>query len=303
MWPPSPLSSPTEVVMDGLNITRLNKQLSSLDYAEIRRRKHRFERIFTEASLIVEQPANAARGGISFHDMLILLAHYKLINDEEALGLEELMERRAMQERVEDRIETERVRGMLRLIWLRRRYLAFKAEKLRASAEWQREQQLHLSPGTVPTIHIDDSRAARDGAKPALHLDMRAINSNHDALGGISPGSMATQRHLSPTRSTHILAPGNEEHDQASINLSSPGDAHDGSSFSLSPSPSMQELERRVSPAIESIDSSAWGALAKRLSGEISPRSEQPDGRGDYGQPSRGTRSRSNSMGGNNAWV
>lgn len=319
MWPSSPLGSPTEIVMDGMNISRLNKQLSTLDYVEIRRRKHRFERIYNEALILAEQPSNAAKGGIPFSEMLILLAHYKLINDDEALSLEELMERRAMLEKVEDRIETEKIRGILRLIWLRRRYLAVKTEKMRLSSERQYEHNQRLQAGNVPSINIDDSMSAPTAAgpsasrtKPMLSLDLRGIGNPTPIQIADEPMTPPRRdfgqsaQHLSPGRTTRMLAVGNEDLDQPSISVTEDDDgSYEGSSSqAVSPSPSLQELERRASPMIEHIDSSAWGALAKRLSTDGTPRSEHVDGRGDYGKQHPGKQSRSNtSISGSSAWL
>ncbi|UZJ57456.1 hypothetical protein CBS101457_006776 [Exobasidium rhododendri] len=301
MWPPSPSSpspySKTDFIAEGINITRLNQQLSTLDYVEIRRRKHRFERIYNEALIIAEQPANVLKGGIPFSEMLILLAHYKLINDDEALSLEELMERRIMQEKVEDRIETERIRGILRLIWLKRRYIAICAEKRRLSPEWQHEQQRQSErdgatsaqqeqPQSHPTHTLNPSRV-----KPTLSLDMRGIGNSVSFQNTAEESSR--QYVPSPVRTIRLLGANTTGHpDQPIISLT--GTAEDeeegvgggggGGAASSSHSPTLQEIERRASPLIEHIDASAWGALAKRLSSDGSPHTEHSDGRGGYGQ-------------------
>lgn len=298
MWPPSPLGSPTEVVVDGLNISRLNKQLASLDYADIQRRKRRFEHIYYEASILAERPSNAAKGGISFHDMLLLVAHYKLINDDEALCLEELVERREVQEKVEDRIQTEKVRGMLRLVWLRRRFLALQAEKVRISAEWRQNQQLQQQP-EVPIINIDGSAASSEDfvapsssrIKPKLTLNLDGMGastwiesqpSTPPPRSGTSYiGSQHSAQHLSPHRAVRTIpsassAGGSDEEGDVRI-LLTPSDEGASPEGSLSPSPSLREIERRASNAIESIDASAWGALARRLSSETNPAAAQAD--------------------------
>jgi len=58
----------------------LDRMLGSIDSAEVRRRKAIYERLYHEASISHEQGL-----GISFTDMLTLLAHHKLIVDAEAL--------------------------------------------------------------------------------------------------------------------------------------------------------------------------------------------------------------------------
>lgn len=65
--------------MDGIDIGKLNKVLNEIDYAAIRRRRVIYSRLYHEASI-----SHHGRG-ISFTDMLLLLAHHKLIVDREAL--------------------------------------------------------------------------------------------------------------------------------------------------------------------------------------------------------------------------
>jgi hypothetical protein len=67
-------------VVDGLDLNNLERILESIDYAEVRRRKAVYIRLYREASISHEH-----RLGISFMDMMTLLAHHKLIVDAEAL--------------------------------------------------------------------------------------------------------------------------------------------------------------------------------------------------------------------------
>lgn len=74
-WRPSTRSS------HGLDLRLLNAAISRIDYEDIRRRRKLFNRLYHEAII-----ANQHKKGISFTDMLLLLAHHKLIVDHEALG-------------------------------------------------------------------------------------------------------------------------------------------------------------------------------------------------------------------------
>jgi len=65
---------------EGLNPRKVNKMLKKIDPNVIRRRRAVYSRLFHEASII-----NRHGKGISFTDMLILLAHHKLIVDCDAL--------------------------------------------------------------------------------------------------------------------------------------------------------------------------------------------------------------------------
>lgn len=66
-----------------LDLRRLAKNLSTLDNEEIRKRRRLYCRIYWEAQFQSRQDPQDR--GISFRDMLLLLAHHKLIDDEKAL--------------------------------------------------------------------------------------------------------------------------------------------------------------------------------------------------------------------------
>jgi hypothetical protein len=64
----------------GVDLRLLDSTLSAVDYEEIRKRRKVFSRLYHEAIIIHQH-----KGGISFTDMLLLLAHHKLIVDKDAL--------------------------------------------------------------------------------------------------------------------------------------------------------------------------------------------------------------------------
>jgi voltage-dependent calcium channel len=64
---------------EGMDLAKLNAILDGIDYTKIRKRRAIYCRLYHEASI------SHGRRGISFNDMLILLAHHKLIIDGEAL--------------------------------------------------------------------------------------------------------------------------------------------------------------------------------------------------------------------------
>lgn len=306
LWPPPP----NELVVDGINVTALNIQLGKFDHEEIKRRKMRFERLYHEACLLHDQKGKSNKGGLSFTDMLLLLAHYKLIDDEQALGLDELVDRRELMQHVEDRIETERIRGILRQIWLRRRFLAIREAKQRLSGDRSYASLQHIlgSPTTqdIPSINIQDSyvdlsengkQKARQ--KPALRLDLGSLNDNISSGGQFvsrfdddtpSPGKTKTLRQagLAGEHPSILLTTSGDEdmYDDDSIKQRSVDDISpksttpksymneltvgETSMTQLSPSPSLQELERQASPIIQEIDTSAWGSVARRLSADHS---------------------------------
>jgi hypothetical protein len=67
-------------IIDGIDLTKLEKFLGGIDYASVRKRRATYSRLYHEATISDRQGR-----GISFTDMLLLLAHHKLIVDREAL--------------------------------------------------------------------------------------------------------------------------------------------------------------------------------------------------------------------------
>ena len=67
-------------VVDDLDVGKINRALDSLDNAKIRKRRTLYAKVYNEA-MISQEPGK----GISFTNMLLLLAHHKLIDDREAL--------------------------------------------------------------------------------------------------------------------------------------------------------------------------------------------------------------------------
>ena len=119
---------------------RLARALANVDTSDLQMRRQRFNRLYHEAVLLLHP-----RKGISFTDMLLLLARTKLVNETEALNVEELIERKEVTEQIEHRIRVDRVRGLLQMGYWRRRFLALRDE-MRKEAE-----------DTVPTILVHES--------------------------------------------------------------------------------------------------------------------------------------------------
>jgi len=134
-----------------LDTRMVNSALSNMDPATIRRRRMLYNRLYHEA-LISEED----RKGISFNNMLLLLAHYKLIDDDEALRVDELLLRRTTIDYVTDRMNLDRVRSLLRMIYHRRKYLALRQEHNRED---------------IPAIVVDDppSTPPPFASRPIIH--------------------------------------------------------------------------------------------------------------------------------------
>lgn len=127
---------------NNIDIRALGDVISQIDQREISRRRATYIRLYHEAKITAESGK-----GISFTNMLLLLAHYKIIDDNSALKLDEMLQRRATTEYVEDLVNLDRVRSLLRMIACRRRYLAIREEQ---AAARRAEQE-------VPAIVVEDT--------------------------------------------------------------------------------------------------------------------------------------------------
>lgn len=63
-----------------VDVRRVESIIRQIDFQKVRERRRTFERLYHEARISAE-PGR----GISFTNMLMMLAHYKLIDDEKAL--------------------------------------------------------------------------------------------------------------------------------------------------------------------------------------------------------------------------
>ena len=135
-----------------LNIGKLQANVNVIDRAMIKPRKNLWNRLYHEARISYE-----IGKGISFTNMLLLLAHHKLIVDQEALvyvlmshfytethspySLQDLVVRNETNKLVTDLVDFDRVQSLLLMISYRRRYLAMK-EQIRLQKLVQ-EGELH----------------------------------------------------------------------------------------------------------------------------------------------------------------
>lgn len=229
--PRSPLSSGP--IISGMDIGLLRHALAKTDVEELRRRKDRFNHLYHEARLLEEEGK-----GVSFTDMLLLLAHYKLIDDAVSLELEETIERRAQLEIVEDKVNLERVKGVMSMVWLRRRFLAHRHERYMASTP-------QFADSSLPSIQIDPSptQPTSRSRRPNLSLHIDASSTPPAELRNPFERDLASPSRLSPHASpatTPRILVDDEDPDEAG--------------------------SRRASSTNESFESSAWGAVARRMS-------------------------------------
>ncbi|KAK5123113.1 hypothetical protein LTR85_003311 [Meristemomyces frigidus] len=108
-----------------IDLNRLNRRLAELPIEQIRTRRARMNTFYEEV-LVSSDPDR----GISFNGLLMILAHYKVINDNKSLKLEEFLRRRARLQRVEEAVNRNIVVGFFdTLYWARRFRRAMDAKK------------------------------------------------------------------------------------------------------------------------------------------------------------------------------
>ncbi|CAA7264458.1 unnamed protein product [Cyclocybe aegerita] len=174
-------------VVEGVDLSKLEKILDSVDYTEIRKRKAIYGRLFHEASISHEQGL-----GISFTDMLTLLAHHKLIVDAEALVLHDLVARTETNKLVTDLVNLDRVRSLLKTISHRRRFLAHLEKK--RSEKYEKEIPsivVEPMPGTPPLSSRDIASAGYEHSSPEspLPVDVRYSHPDYSLSMDMSGGS------------------------------------------------------------------------------------------------------------------
>jgi len=123
----------------GIDLDKLNRRLSRLDVAKIRERRRRFN-IFYEEVMVSADPER----GISFTTVLMILAHYNIINDNKSLryvaffltnfflfpgylltqchSLEEFLRRKLRLQRVEEEVRRRTVLGFFNMLYWSRRF-------------------------------------------------------------------------------------------------------------------------------------------------------------------------------------
>lgn len=131
-------------ITGGVDIKKLSKIIQEIPVDEIRQRRQILN-IFYEEILVSADPER----GLSFHQVLMILAHYKVITDSKSLRLEEFLRRRARLQRVEEAVRRNTVIGFFDTLYWSRRF--------RQSVERKREGRMAAPPQfTVPEIFVEN---------------------------------------------------------------------------------------------------------------------------------------------------
>ncbi|KAK7018498.1 Ion transport protein-domain-containing protein [Favolaschia claudopus] len=145
-------------IVDGVDLNKLEKVLKEIDYPAIRKRRAIYTRLYHEASI-----SHQGRG-ISFTDMLFLLAHHKLIVDRDALVLKDLVVRTETNKLVTDLVNLDRVRSLLKTISHRRRFRKYQQQRLMALEPDIPSIVVDAMPATPPSTTRDIASAGYGSA-------------------------------------------------------------------------------------------------------------------------------------------
>lgn len=158
--------------------------------AEIRERRRNFSILYEEVMI------SADERGISFTAMLLMLAHYKFIDDNKALryfdqlvgliffSLDEFLRRRAKLVRVTDQMNEKICRGLFQTLYWRRAFLAQRSST--SSSSYAGVGNNYCSNDkliAVPSIVVEESEASiLPNPRPALpSLDLTQMRDNTGA--------------------------------------------------------------------------------------------------------------------------
>ncbi|KAF0398415.1 high-affinity cell membrane calcium channel [Gigaspora margarita] len=165
--------------VEDIDVKKLEKNLSRLDIRKTFQSRKTYNLIYQEALMTIERDAAGNEKGISFTNMLLLLAHYKLIDDEKCLEIHEYVKRQIKLKKVIDSVNRERVKSLLRTILWRKKFRAFKNLK---SVKINDDD-------SVPRITVNDDPNAR---VPTLSIETMNISQQHMSI--TSPSEQLSAR-------------------------------------------------------------------------------------------------------------
>ncbi|KAF9650402.1 hypothetical protein BDM02DRAFT_3185438 [Thelephora ganbajun] len=182
-------------VVQGIDLAKLKHALDGISYAAVKRRKALYSRLYHEANV-----RHHSGKGISFTEMLLLLAHHKLIADRDALVLKDLVIRTETNKLITDLVNLDRVESLLKMIIYRRRF----KDHLRRIHEQEIPSIVVENPPTTPpstTRNVAGSPLSIYG-EPETPSPSNSDSRTPD-LGNIQPRSGGLQRRsraeVSPT--------------------------------------------------------------------------------------------------------
>ncbi|KAI2791216.1 hypothetical protein POX_c04072 [Penicillium oxalicum] len=167
----------------GVDLQKLSQIIARIPVQTIRERRQRLN-TFYEEILVSADPER----GISFHQCLMILAHYNIISDSKSLRLEEFLRRRSRLQRVEEAVRRNTVIGFFDTLYWSREF--------RRALERKKSGRMTAVPQfTVPEIYVEDpvEEDAEEHA-PGAMTPQNPIDADPPLPPMLSPASTSRRR-------------------------------------------------------------------------------------------------------------
>lgn len=274
----STLSLDQEHKVREIDLKKLNERLASLPVHEIRRRRARLQQFYEEVLVSSERDR-----GVAFNTLLMILAHYKVINDSRSLRLNEFLRRRARLQRVDEAVRRQIVIGFFDTCYWRRYFR--RHQNMQQAGRMQTIPQL-----MVPEIYVEDqdfvegdARAGGDPDTTGFGGLISGASTPRSSEGGLhtprdsiqispanTPPHVTPMGRLSPQNGpTSISPPGSggwaprrPSFDVPHLDLSGTEPGEGGLNAPASRSRANSNVS--VQGVLEALDQSAWGESIRR---------------------------------------
>lgn len=183
-----------------IDIHKLNAKLARMPHARVQERKRRLNVFYEE--VLHSQNADS---GISFNTLLMILAHYKIINDNKSLRLEEFLRRRARLQLVEDSVRRAIVANFMDMVFWTRRWRQHKAKR-------DAGRMTTIPTLQVPEIFIEDeddlnspsAGGPRGFDRPSLSLQIPGPSGSPSPSGSIVTHVSSRDTDINSNPSAHL---------------------------------------------------------------------------------------------------
>ncbi|KAJ5147413.1 hypothetical protein N7526_000765 [Penicillium atrosanguineum] len=139
---------------EGIDIKELSRIINRIPVKTIQERRQRLNSFYEEI-LVSADPER----GISFHQCLMIIAHYNVISDSKSLRLEEFLRRRARLQRVQEAVRRNTVIGFFDTLYWSRQF--------RRAVDRKKSSRMTDVPQLmVPEIFVDDPGDSDEGEQP-----------------------------------------------------------------------------------------------------------------------------------------
>ncbi|KAI5776754.1 Ion transport protein-domain-containing protein [Geopyxis carbonaria] len=147
-------------IVHGIDLEALNRRINQIPIHKIRRQRHMFTLFFEECLVSANKDL-----GVSFESVLLILAHYKIINDNKSLRLEEYLRRKYRLQRVEEQVQRNCVTNFFLTLYWSKRFKDLKSGKVTPSSGGAK-----ISISEVPQIFVDYA-SSTSGTVPLIRVD------------------------------------------------------------------------------------------------------------------------------------